>query len=131
MNTILLLIEGHDEQKPIVRLLNATAAEGWQGAYRAPLGEDTEVVVATTGVGPDQARRVATECMDLFKPVLAISAGTCGALVGGIEMSDWLVTGNVRLLNESDTAGRVAGEMLESSATEAIARLAASLECLR
>jgi nucleoside phosphorylase len=125
MNTILVLIEGHDELKPIVRRLNATPVADRPGAFRARLDDQTEVVVVTTGVGPDQAERVAMECLDRFQPVLAISAGTCGALVAGIEMSDWLVTGNVQLL---EGTSRVAGKSLESSATEAISQLVGSLQ---
>jgi len=127
MNTILVLIEGYDEQKPVVRGLKAIAIGGTHSAYRAKLDARTEVVVVTTGVGPEQAQRVAAECMDHFNPSLVVSAGTCGALVPGIEMSEWVVTGTVRRLSKPGADGRVAGETIMSPATELIGQLAKAI----
>ncbi len=129
MNTILVLIGGYDEQRPVVKGLNAVAMEGRHGAYQAPLDDETQVVVVTTGVGPEQARRAAMGSIERFDPDFVISAGTCGALVAGMDMSDWLVTGTVRSLAKPnpDASGRAVGDTLESPATDSITRLAEAL----
>ena len=125
---ILVLIEGHDEQRPVVRGLEAASVPGADGACRGVLPGGTEVVVMTTGVGPAQARRVAAESIARFNPAFVVSAGTCGALVPGLEMSDWLVTGTVRALGDAGPSGRPAGETLQSPAGDAIDRLSRALD---
>ena len=54
----------------------------------------------TTGVGPRRSYQVTADAIDRFKPDYVISAGTCGALVQGLNVSDWVVTGNVRSLEQ-------------------------------
>ncbi len=127
-STILVLIEGHDEQRPVIRGLTATMIAGPHSAYRAPLDEISDVVVVTSGVGPAQAGRVAAECIDRFDPVLVVSAGTCGALGADMQMSDWLITGTVRSLGNAAPDGRTAGETLQSPASEVISRLVRAIK---
>ncbi len=122
-STILVLIEGHDEHKPVVRGLGAESLGGPHLAHRAAIGPNSDVIVVTSGVGPQRAGRVTADCIRRFDPCLVVSAGTCGALIAGLELSDWLVTGTVRSLGPAGDSGRAAGMTLESSAVAEISRL--------
>jgi nucleoside phosphorylase len=127
MTKTLVLIEGYDEQKPVVKYLNAKPVDGEHSAFEATLKNGAAVIVVTTGVGPDQAHRVSADCINQFKPTLVISAGTCGALTSEMEIGDWLVTGTVQSLGKPDGQGREPGETLTSSAHETIEELAQAL----
>ena len=132
INPILVLIEGDDERRPVVKGLGAAALPGPHNPWRATMADGTDVIVVTTGVGPEQARRVTSECITRFNPGFVVSTGTCGALVPGLEMSDWLVTGEVRALGMAGEGGRPTVETLKSPAADAIARLGRALnDCPR
>lgn len=127
MNPVLVLIEGYDEQRPVVKGLQATPVDGPYSPYRAIRTDGTEIMVVASGVGPDRARRVTADSIERFDPGFVVSAGTCGALISGLEMSEWLVTGTVRALGPADGRSRPALETLESPAGKAIAKLGRAL----
>ena len=101
MNSLLLLIEGDDELRPVVKGLQAKSLNGSCGPYRGILSNGKEIIAMTTGVGPKQAYQVTAQAIRQFNPEYVISAGTCGALVPGLNISDWVVTGNVRAIGEA------------------------------
>jgi nucleoside phosphorylase len=102
MKSLLLLIEGDDELKPVVKELQATPVPGAQNPFEGTLSNNTRVIAVTTGVGPEQAYQVTAEAIRHFSPDYVLSAGTCGALVQGLEVSDWVVTGDVRAIGQAD-----------------------------
>ena len=102
MKSLLLLIEGDDELRPVVKELQATPVNGAQGAFEGTLSNNTNVIAVTTGVGPEQAYRVTADAIRQFGPDYILSAGTCGALVQGLEVSDWVVTGDVRAIGQAN-----------------------------
>lgn len=127
MKPILILIEGDDELRPVAAGLGATAVPDAAGAFRTAAGAGTDVVVTVTGVGPERSYAAAVAAIDRFDPGLVISAGTCGALTGAMECSDWLVAGTVSSLGAADGSGRQALATLESPAGATVDRLARAL----
>jgi len=99
MKSLLLLIEGDDELKPVVKELAATAVSG--GSFEGTLSNKTKIIALTTGVGPEQAYKVTADAIRRFRPDYVLSAGTCGALVPGLNVSDWVVTGDVRSIGKA------------------------------
>jgi hypothetical protein len=57
MKSLLLLIEGDDELRPVVRELQATPMAGEQNPFEGTLSNETKIIAVTTGVGPEQAYR--------------------------------------------------------------------------
>ena len=102
MKSLLLLIEGDDELRPVVKQLQATPVHGAQGSFEGTLSKNTKVIALTTGVGPEQAYRVTADAIRQFAPDYVLSAGTCGALVQGLKVSDWVVTGDVRAIGQAN-----------------------------
>ena len=92
MKSLLLLIEGDDELRPVVKELQATTVTGAQNPFERTLSNKTKIIAVTTGVGPEQAYRVTADAIREFSPDYVLSAGTCGALVQGLEVSDWVVS---------------------------------------
>ena len=101
MKSLLLLIEGDDELRPVVKELQATTVTGAQNPFERTLSNKTKIIAVTTGVGPEQAYRVTADAIREFSPDYVLSAGTCGALVQGLEVSDWVVTGDVRAIGQA------------------------------
>jgi nucleoside phosphorylase len=101
MKSLLLLIEGDDEFRPVVRELQATPMAGEQNPFEGTLSNETKIIAVTTGVGPEQAYRVTADAIRQFSPDYVLSAGTCGALVQGLAVSDWVVTGDVRAIGQT------------------------------
>jgi nucleoside phosphorylase len=110
---VLVLIEGDDEERPVVRGLGAAPLPGPHHPYKAVLPDGTQVVVCTTGVGPDRAHKVSVEAIATYQPTLVVSAGTCGGLTPAMEMNDWLCTTTVRFLSDRQN-GRQEIETLTS-----------------
>lgn len=100
MNSLLLLIEGEDELRPLVKDLNATPVHGAAGYFEVVLPNETRIILVTTGVGPEQAYQVTLTAIQHFNPGYVLSAGTCGALIDGLSIGDWVVTGNVRSIGK-------------------------------
>ncbi len=101
MKSLLLLIEGDDELRPVVKELGATPVNGARGPYEGTLSNDTRIIAVTTGVGPEQAYQVTAEAIKRFNPEYVLSAGTCGALIPGLNVADWVVTGDVRAIGKA------------------------------
>ena len=101
MESLLLLIEGDDELRPVVKELRATSVNGARGPFMGTLSNDTTIIAVTTGVGPEQAYGVTADAIQRFKPEYVLSAGTCGALVPRLKISDWVVTGRVRSIGRA------------------------------
>ncbi len=127
MKPILILIEGTDELRPVAAGLGASAVADVPGAFRTSAGAATDAVVTVTGVGPERSYAAAVAAIDRFDPGFVVSAGTCGALTGLMDCSDWLVTGTVRALGAANGSGRPVIETLESPAAAAVERLAGAL----
>ena len=89
MKSLLLLIEGDDELRPVVKELQAKTVTGAQNSFERTLSNKTKIIAVTA----DAARE--------FSPDYVLSAGTCGALVQGLEVSDWVVTGDVRAIGQA------------------------------
>ena len=106
MGPILVLIEGLDEQHPVVRGLRASPQGGPHRPYSATMTDGTEVVICTTGVGPERAHLVSDQTIKRYEPSLVVSAGTCGSLTHDIERHDWVLTGEVRALSAQGQNGR-------------------------
>jgi len=102
MKSLLLLIEGDDELRPVVKELQAKTVTGAQNSFERTLSNKTKIIAVTTGVGPEQAYRVTADAIHEFSPDYVLSAGTCGALVQGLEVSDWVVTGDVRAIDQAN-----------------------------
>jgi len=111
---ILILIEGKDEQIPVNKGLRAKRLSGNHRPYKAVTADGTELIVAVTGVGPERARKVTEETIELYKPSLVVSAGTVGALTPALECEDWLITTECRYLGERRDGGREQLEALQS-----------------
>lgn len=101
MKSLLLLIEGDDELRPVVKELRATSVNGRRGPFEGTLSNDTKIIALTTGVGPEQAYQVTADAIHRFNPEYVLSAGTCGALIPGLNISDWVVTGDVRSIGQA------------------------------
>lgn len=102
MKSLLILIEGDDELRPVVKELHAMSVNGASGPFESTLSNRTKIFAVTTGVGPEQAYQVTADAIQQIKPEYVLSAGTCGALVEGLEVSDWVVTGDVRAIGQAD-----------------------------
>ncbi len=101
MKSLLLLIEGDDELRPVVKELGARSVNGARGPYEGTLSNDTKIIAVTTGVGPEQAYQVTAEAIQRFNPEYVLSAGTCGALIPGLNVADWVVTRQVRSIGKA------------------------------
>ena len=102
MKSLLILIEGDDEMGPVVKGLHATPVNGARAWYEGVLSNDTRIITVTTGVGPEQAYQATAEAITRFNPEYVLSAGTCGALIPGLNVADWVVTGDVRAIGKAD-----------------------------
>lgn len=75
MKSLLLLIEGDDELRPVVKELQATPVNGAPGSFEGTLSNNTKVIALTTGVGPEQAYRVTADAIRQFAPILCSLPG--------------------------------------------------------
>ncbi len=101
LKSLLILIEGDDEMQPVVKGLNSASVNGARRSYKGTLSNNTNIFSVTTGVGPEQAYNVTAEAIQRFHPEYVLSAGTCGALIAGLNVGDWVVTGDVRAIGKA------------------------------
>ena len=127
MKSLLLLIEGDDELRPVVKELRATPVKGARDQYEGTLSNDTKIIALTTGVGPEQAYRVTAESLQRFKPDYVLSAGTCGALTPGLSVADWVVTKDVRSIEKFGEKWSTVKSVQSSDATS-VNRLCQALQ---
>ncbi|MCC6464385.1 MAG: hypothetical protein IT463_03480 [Planctomycetes bacterium] len=117
--SLLVLIEGTDELLPVARGIGARRIDGSIYHWRADAKDNMpETFVSCTGVGTRRSyectqRRIA-EC----KPGLIVSAGTFGAIVGGINQNEWLCNARSRMLGDV-AEQRALKEELDGGATSA------------
>tara|TARA_B100001971_G_C18262904_1_gene588769 strand:- start:4683 stop:5465 length:783 start_codon:yes stop_codon:yes gene_type:complete len=98
MQSLLIIIAGADELRPVVKELRATTVNGSRGPFEGTLSNSAKVIVVSTSVGSERAYHVTIDAIQRFRPEYVLSAGTCGALVQGLNISDWVVTGDVRAI---------------------------------
>jgi nucleoside phosphorylase len=127
MKSMLLLIEGDDELRPVVKELQAVPVTGAQHTFERTLSNRTKIIAVTSGVGPEQAYQVTADAIRKFSPDYVLSAGTCGALVQGIEVSDWVVTGDIRAIDQANRQWSTL-ETLRVNDTTAVPRLCQALK---
>jgi nucleoside phosphorylase len=98
---LLILIEGTDELLPVAKGIGAKRIDGSIYHWRAEAqGEMPETFISCTGVGTRRSYDCTREQIAKCKPGLIVSAGTFGALVEGVNLTEWLCIARSRMLGD-------------------------------
>lgn len=99
--SLLILIEGTDELLPVAKGIGARRIDGSIYHWRAEAaGDMPETFISCTGVGTKRSYDCTVKRIAECKPGLVVSAGTFGAIVGGINMTEWLINAQSRMLGD-------------------------------
>lgn len=99
--SLLVLIEGTDELLPVAKGIGARRIDGSIYHWRADAsGEMPETYISCTGVGTQRSYECTKKRIAETNPGLIVSAGTFGAIVGGIEQQQWMCNAQTRMLGD-------------------------------
>ncbi|MBX3460198.1 MAG: hypothetical protein KF696_09615 [Planctomycetes bacterium] len=97
--SLLVLIEGTDELLPVAKGIGARRIDGSIYHWRADAsGDMPETYISCTGVGTQRSYDCTKKRIAECNPGLVVSAGTFGAIVGGVEMTQWMINARTRML---------------------------------
>lgn len=99
--SLLILIEGTDELLPVARGIGARRIDGSIYHWSAEAaGDMPKTFISCTGVGTKRSYDCTVKRIAECKPGLVVSAGTFGAIVGGVSMTEWLINAQSRMLGD-------------------------------
>ena len=113
--SLLILIEGTDELLPVARGIGARKIDGSIYHWHAPAsGDMPETFISCTGVGTQRSYACTKKRIAECNPGLIVSAGTFGAIVSGINLTEWLCIARSRMLSDREQ-GRAFKQDIDSS----------------
>lgn len=116
--SLLVLIEGTDELLPVAKGIGAKRIDGSIYHWRADAaGEMPETYISCTGVGTQRSYDCTKKRIAECDPGLVVSAGTFGAIIGGIEMTQWMINARTRMLG-TEQQQRAAQQTLNGDTSE-------------
>ncbi len=98
---LLVLIEGTDELLPVARGIGARKLGSIYHWHAPARGNMPETYISCTGVGTRRSYDCTRQKIDEVKPGLIVSAGTFGALVDGVRLTQWLCIARSRMLGDA------------------------------
>ncbi|MCC6574039.1 MAG: hypothetical protein IT462_09620 [Planctomycetes bacterium] len=98
---LLILIEGTDELLPVARGIGAHKLGSIYHWHAPASGAMPETYISCTGVGTQRSYECTRKKIEECKPGLIVSAGTFGALVDGVNLTEWLCIARSRMLGDA------------------------------
>ncbi len=108
---LLILIEGTDELLPVARGIGARKLGSIYHWHAPAKGVMPETYISCTGVGTKRSYDCTRKKIEEIKPGLIVSAGTFGALVDGVKLTQWLGIARSRMLSDANDGRKALREL--------------------